>query len=186
MNTTWANLSPRELAAKADRLRRYSRDSHDPATFANAEAIDDLLSGVDPDAVQNSVDEARQAVKSGKLPIDDAVEGIIKTVNPFVPMETTKVQMLRTLFRRAVLADKPFAHVAQDFMLDGRELPNADEANVMRLQREQESIRFARQYGTPQPEQLRYSRDEINRGGALAAKRGISFDAAVQLLRYGR
>lgn len=183
---SWNNLTPKQLHRRADRVMRFARDMggspFDSHTFDAAEQLDSLLGGADPAAVDKAIDEARQGIRDGALSEDTAVERLMNTYGKH--SSNSESRLLAAAFHRALGSSKPLAEVFAEVANEQADLPDHSEHETMRLQRDSAALQYARQHGST-PEQFRYSRDEINRGAALASKRNIPFEQAVQLLRNG-
>jgi hypothetical protein len=186
MRSTWDHLTPKQLHARACRVQQYARDAYNPDAFHAAEDIDDLLGGADPSEVEQAVSDARERVQSGSLNLDDALRQLSAKYRPAKATAMSDAgRKLESILRRALSSGESVASAAAS-LDEEDDLPSSKERERMRMQRDQDAICYSREHHQPMPSHLRYSRQEINKAGCLAAKRKISFSQAVQLLRSGR
>lgn len=186
MNASWNRLTPRELQRRSDRVRRYSRDMgaspFDAQSFDAAEALDTATRGAEPSELDRALDEARQAVKDGRQTETQAIEALMARFGSGVDNNTAR--LLSIAFRRSLTSSRPVAAVFAELQQDQGDLPDADEREKERLNLDSQRIRYSRNHNRqPMPPHLAYTRQEVNEGAKLASKRGISFDAAVAILR---
>jgi len=209
MNTTWDRLSPKQLSRRADTVLQYARSMPGGVmdNFSTAERLTDLLRDVDPAEVDRCISDCRQKIKNGELTPNAAVEQLM-TRCVRSAASNREGRLLSAAFHRCLASNRPLAAIfaetaGEDGDLDNYAdagapligLPNPDPNSYARLpareaerlRRDQQRLAFSRDHrGETMPDFMDYTPREVKEGAKLAAKRGISFDAAVQLLRNGR